>query len=115
MNFLKLILIDAIFDALYFPFWWYSRGLVLAFKWTFGEIRGVMDFLGVHIWIANLFKPMFGQTDWQGKIISFLMRVFQIVFRSLALFGFSAFYLILFVVYLILPIVIVYFIILHLG
>ena len=113
MNFLKLILIDTILDILYFPLWWYSRGAILALKWAFGEIGAAQEFLGVHIWIANIFKPMYGQTDIASKIISFFMRVFQIILRSVALLGFSLFYLSVFFVYLALPAVVVYGIGLH--
>ena len=113
MSFFKLILLDTIVDALYSPIWWYSRGLVLALKWVFGAIVGMQNFLGIDIWVKNLFTPMYGQRDWQGKIISFLMRVFQIIFRSLAFLVISAFYFILFLFYLILPVVILYFIFLH--
>lgn len=114
MPFLKLILIDTILDVLYFPVWWYSRGLVLALKWTLKEISETQNFLGVHIWVANIFRPMYGQRDIQSKIISFFMRVFQIILRSAALLGFSMFYLLIFVVYLILPVVVFYGAIVHL-
>ncbi|MBU4421432.1 hypothetical protein L6259_00905 [Candidatus Parcubacteria bacterium] len=115
MNFLKLILIDAIFDVLYFPLWWYSKGLVLAIRWVGRSILELENLLGVSIWAKNIFTPMFGQYDLQGRIVSFFMRFFQIIFRSLAFLLFSAFYSVLFVIYLILPVITIYFIALHLS
>jgi len=37
------------------------------------------------VWIKNIFTPMYGQTDWQGKLISFFMRLFQIIFRGIVM------------------------------
>lgn len=31
--------------------------------------------IGVRIWVKNLFVPMYGQYNWQGRIISFVFRV----------------------------------------
>ncbi|MFH1193527.1 MAG: hypothetical protein V1661_00865 [bacterium] len=114
MSILKLLFIDTILDVLYFPLWWYSRGAVLAFKWVLKEIGETENFLAVHIWVANLFRPMYGQSDIGGKIISFFMRLFQIIFRSIAFLGFSGFYFALFLVYLLLPVFVIYGISLHL-
>ena len=114
MNFLKLILVDTILDVLYFPVWWYSRGMILALKWTFGEIAAAQEFLGVRIWVVNIFKPMYGQQDIASKIISFFMRVFQIILRLIILLLFCVFYLLIFIIYLALPAVVIYGIGLHL-
>jgi hypothetical protein len=37
----------------------------------------------VQLWLANLFTPMFGQRDWQGRIISFVMRLVQLMGRTI--------------------------------
>ncbi|MFA5133946.1 MAG: hypothetical protein WC459_04055 [Patescibacteria group bacterium] len=114
MSILKLILIDTVLDVLYFPVWWYSKGMVFSLKWAFREIADTQNFLGVHIWIKNIFTPMYGQYDIPGRIISFFMRFFQIILRSVAFLGFASFYLLMFFVYLILPIAVFYGIITHL-
>ncbi len=82
--------------------------MVLALLWAGREIGEVQEFLGLDIWIKNLFKPMYGQRDIAGKIISFFMRLFQIIFRSFAFLGFSLFYVLLFLIYLALPVFIIY-------
>jgi len=88
--------------------------MVLALKWVLREIAGAQEFLGVRIWVANIFKPMYGQTDIASKIISFFMRVVQIILRSIAFILFSIFYFLLFIIYLALPIIIIRETIIHL-
>lgn len=39
--------------------------------------------LAVTLWIKNWFVPMFGQHDWQGRIISVFIRTVQIIIRSI--------------------------------
>jgi len=102
-------------DIVYFPIWWYSRGLILAFNWAVREIIGTEKMLGVGIWIKNIFVPMFGQRDIQGRVVSFFMRVFQIIFRFIALLGFSIFYIMIFIFYFILPPIILMGVFLHLS
>ncbi|MDO8626033.1 MAG: hypothetical protein Q7K39_01065 [Candidatus Magasanikbacteria bacterium] len=79
------ILGEAILDLVYFPVWWYSFGFGHAAKncWVWflqGNAR-----LAPGLWLKNIFVPMFGQYDWEGRIISFVMRFFQVIMRSLAL------------------------------
>lgn len=81
----KFFWLDLARDLIRWPFWWYSRGLVLFFEWSREFLVGYAATLGVGVWIKNLFVPMFGQRDWQSRIISFFMRLFQIAFRSVAL------------------------------
>lgn len=79
----KFILKDLLFDFLYWPIWWYTIGLryVIIFVWN--KIIDQENFFGVRIWITNLFVPMFGQYDWQGRIISFFVRLLNIIARIL--------------------------------
>ena len=41
--------------------------------------------LAIKVWIKNIFVPMFGMHDWQSRIISFFMRVVQIIGRAIVL------------------------------
>ena len=72
-------------DIFMFPLWWYSRGLMQLVLSQIKFIKNREKSLALMVWVKNIFKPMFGQTDWQGKLISFFMRVFQIIFRSIVL------------------------------
>ena len=60
--------------------------------------------LGVKVWVVNIFTPMFGQRDIAGVLISFFMRIFQIIGRSLVLIFWSALMFFLLLVWLVLPI-----------
>ena len=40
--------------------------------------------MGVLLWLKNLFVPMFGQHDWQGRLVSFLIRLVQLIARGIA-------------------------------
>ena len=60
----------------------------------------------------NLFTPMYGQYDWQGRIISFFVRLFQLIFR---LIGFGVFFILILVLpilWLAFPVLVIYQIIL---
>lgn len=64
--------------------------------------------IGLNVWLTNLFRPMFGVRDWQGRIISFFMRLVQIIFRSIATLIWVVIMLAVFIIYLLLPVFIVY-------
>lgn len=72
-------------DIVFFPFWWYSLGLLK----TAGRLTDFLaereKSLALFVWMKNLFVPMYGQYDWQGRLISFFIRLAQIIFRSVIL------------------------------
>lgn len=103
----KFILKEFFFDVLTFPLWWYSSGAQKAFLRMKNSIAFSVDELGVLVWIKNLFVPMYGQYDWQGRLISFFMRFFQIIFRSIGVLIWLVLSLLFFILWLILPIFIV--------
>lgn len=61
--------------------------------------------LGVNIWLKNLFVPMYGSYDIAGRLISFIVRSAQVFARSLFLAVYAVGVLVLFLLYLILPVV----------
>jgi len=102
------LLLEAVLDVLHFPVWWYTRGLGHAGLWCINIFKSGNASLAPGLWLKNIFTPMFGQSDWQGRIISFFMRSVNVIGRSIALFFFSIFCLILFVIWLVLPLVLIY-------
>ena len=95
---------DVLLDLVMFPVWWYSRGLVLLLTSARNTLKSYAQYLAVAVWLKNIFVPMFGQNDWQSRLISIFMRSVQIVGRLLAL-AFIALGILLFVLaYLIAPI-----------
>lgn len=105
---IRYVIIDLIGRVLFFPLWWYSRGLIKTIKWAFRAIRDEEHALAVGVWIENLFVPMYGQYDWQGRIVSFFMRLAQIIFRLLFLLVWAAMILMVVVLWVILPLVVGY-------
>jgi len=101
------IIVEIITDIIYFPAWWYTRGLV-------NLLSGVKDFLvskqkalALFVWIKNIFTPMYGQYDWVGRLISFLVRVVQIFFRSIFMLGWLMVGLAVVIFWLVFPIIVI--------
>ena len=105
---LQRMLLELIWDVFYFPIWWYTKGAMHAGRWCFGLLRNGNANLAPGLWLANLFVPMFGQFDWQGRIVSFLMRLVQIFARTVALAVWVSLCFILFLGWLALPALVVY-------
>lgn len=105
---IKYVLIDLIGDILYWPLWWYSKGTVKAGLFCLNGIKDQEERLGVMIWIKNISTPMFGQYDIEGRLISFFVRIIQIIARIVLLFVWVIFMVALFFGWLILPAVIGY-------
>lgn len=105
---IKFLVVELIGEVLYFPIWWYSRGAKKAALFFVSKIVITEKSLGVGVWLANLFKPMFGQNNWQGIIISFVVRLVQIIIRTIALLIWSVLMILAFLIWLALPLIIVY-------
>ncbi len=95
-------------DILYFPIWWHSRGLIKIIVSMKNFLADKQKKLALIIWIKNIFRPMYGQYDWQGMLISFFMRFFQIIIRGLVMLFFSIGTIIIILLWIILPIFTVY-------
>lgn len=76
------IIVSLILEIIYFPVWWYSVGFyrLIINSWNF--LRGQERALGFMVWAKNIFVPMYGQTDWAGRLISFIVRLVQIIARG---------------------------------
>jgi hypothetical protein len=104
---LQRLAIEAILDVFYFPIWWYTGGVWRALLFCSDMLKEGNRNFAPGLWLRNIFVPMYGQYDWQGKIISFFMRLAQIVARTLALFVWFAVCLVFFLIWLVLPLVVV--------
>lgn len=105
---LQQLLWEAFADFFYFPIWWYTRGALRSAQWCFGLLEWGNLELALGVWLRNIFVPMYGQYDWQGRIISFVMRVVQIIFRGWLLLIWLMVCVLLFFVWLVLPIAVAY-------
>lgn len=90
-------------DIIFFPIWWYSLGVFRFIKGVFRFLSNQEKSLGFSIWAKNIFVPMYGQHDWTGRLISFIVRLVQVVFRGALLLVLLALSLVLIIIWLILP------------
>lgn len=80
---LQRVMLALVVDAVTGPLWWYTGGLAFIVTWWKNSIASSWQSVGVGVWFKNLFVPMFGQYDLQGRFISFFVRLFQIIVRSI--------------------------------
>ncbi len=100
---LQQLFIEAALDLLYFPVWWYTRGAQHAARWCLALFQSGNRTLAPGLWLKNIFVPMFGQYDLQGKIISFFMRFVNVIGRSIMLGAWLTLCILLFVFWLAFP------------
>ena len=96
----KYVVADLIREILFLPIWWYSIGLVQVIKSTIDSITGAARFTGLDIWAKNILVPMYGETGFAGRFVSFLVRLFMVIVRGAATLVWVVFAVALFVVYL---------------
>lgn len=104
----KYVLRDLVGDILYFPLWWYTVGVKKMVLKSWNLIKDGQEFLGLRVWVINIFQPMFGQYDLVGRLISFVMRLIQIIFRGIFLIIWIMVVIGLFLLWLVGPLIIFY-------
>jgi len=102
------ILSELVGNIIYFPLWWYSRGLINIMLWLKEFIVNREKSLAFLVWLKNIHRPMYGQHDWQGRIISFLIRLVQIIGRGLIMIFWLIFALAVFLFWIIFPFFVLY-------
>ncbi len=90
---------DGLKEFVSLPIWWYTTGLSLVLGWTGKSIKGSVRFFELDVWAKNLFVPMYGETGFTGRAISFGVRLFMIVVRSIGVAALSIFSLFLLALY----------------
>ncbi len=83
----KALFLDLVAEILYFPLWWYSTGLKSILLNFFANLREAQRNLGLGLLFRNMFQPMFGQSDREGRIISFFMRLLIVAYKSVLFLG----------------------------
>lgn len=102
------ILIDLVKDFIYFPLWWYSVGFLRFFKKQRIFLKNRYRASALGVWVKNIFTPMYGQTDFAGKIISFFIRLFQILARTILMIFWLVVTIVTILFYLAIPVLIIY-------
>jgi hypothetical protein len=105
---LQRIVFEVFFEIVYFPVWWYSRGILfigmhLARYFSLGN-----EVLAPGLWWRNLFVPMYGQYNWQGRIISFIIRLIQGAVRGILLVLWLVVLCLVFMVWVLTPVAIIF-------
>jgi hypothetical protein len=70
------------FEIIYFPVWWYTGGVIFAVQTAKKAVYFGVDALSPLVWWKYLLVPMYGEYSWQGRIISFFVRLLQGILRS---------------------------------
>lgn len=81
---LRLVLTELFGGFLALPAWWYSQGLSIVGQWVKRTVRNANDIFALGVWVRNLFVPMYGETEWSGRLISFGVRAAMILVRGAA-------------------------------
>lgn len=82
---LRFVAFDLVGDLITWPLWWYTVGVRGVLEYLIRQVRAEARRLSLRVWLANLFEPMFGQSDWQGLTISVVVRLIVLVFRVVVL------------------------------
>ncbi len=109
----RYFVIDLVWGIIFFPFWWYTRGLARFGIWIWSFLTLERQSLSIGIWVKNLFVPMYGTHDIAGRLISIFMRLVQIIGRTFLLGIWSVLLFALFILYLCLPVLVVIQILYH--
>lgn len=94
----------ALWELVTFPAWWYTRGLSRVVRWASRTLRGWEQAVGLRLWFKALFVPMYGQTDLQGRLVSFVMRLVVLMGRLVQVVAGVVVVIVVFIAYLALPV-----------
>ncbi|EKD67014.1 MAG: hypothetical protein ACD_48C00635G0002 [uncultured bacterium] len=102
------IVFQLLLDIFYFPLWWYTGGLRRVCIGLVHLLQDANDSLAPGLWFRHMFTPMYGQTDFQGRLMSFFMRVVNIIGRLFAVVIYLMVLVVLLCMWLIAPVAIMY-------
>ncbi len=113
LNVFKLIFVDLILEIVYFPLWWYSSGLYEIISFCLRQIKKQWENMSLEIHFKFLFKPMYAQRDFAGRAISFFARLIQLILKLIVFLIFSLIILGIFILWITLPIIVIWQIIIN--
>ena len=100
----KFISLKIVGDLIYFPVWWYTVGLKERFFVFLKQMKNVER----RLLLKNMFVPMYGFYDFASRIISLVIRIIMLIFKTAAFFFWLAFYFLLLLIYILLPVFVIY-------
>ncbi len=72
-------------DLLLMPVWWYTKGFGIFLRGLYESALSFDVAFGWSIWVKNMFTPLYGQTDFVGRVFSFFLRLVNSIVRGVAL------------------------------
>jgi len=106
--FFKDLFLDTIGEILFFPVWWYGRGLKKTAFFCWKKVVDGWQMLALSIFIRNFFKPMYGQKGWDAYILSLAIHLIQVLYRLFLMLLWALFWVFVLVTWIVLPIFIIY-------
>lgn len=82
---IQRLFFEWLWHLVYFPIWWCTGGVVFFGKKILSILRSFSEQLAPGLWLRHIFTPMFGQYDLEGRLVSFFVRLFNVIIRSLIL------------------------------
>jgi hypothetical protein len=104
----RFLLLDIIGDVLYFPVWWYTKGLTDVATRMGQAFLDFLDELNIGILTKSLLKPMYGDYTWSGRLISFPVRLTHLCVLLVAAFVWGFILLLFLLFWILLPLFLVY-------
>lgn len=105
---LQRITLEFVLDIIYFPLWWYTAGAKRVFLGCIHLFQSSNSYLAPGLWLKNIFVPMYAQYDIQGRLVSFLVRLGNVIVRSIGLLFTLASIVILFFLWILFPVTVIY-------
>ncbi len=93
---------EFLFDFARFPWWWYSGGLKLVAQKCWRGWGTARARVGLGIFARYLFKPMYQDYSWQGRLISLAMRLVLLLEKTIRFIFWTVWYLAILIVWLLL-------------
>ena len=110
----KYVFKEIIIDVVYFPLWWYTKGVKKAGFFFINEVIDWSNRLSLRILFKNLLKPMYGDYSRSGRAISLIMRLIVFGFKLFIMIIWLIILLALSLLWVVLPVFIIYMIYLNL-
>jgi hypothetical protein len=79
------LVFEFLLDAVRFPLWWYSGGLVKVFRFCRDGFRATAWRVSLGLFARYLFTPMYGDYTYSGRALSFVVRLVLLVWKSVRL------------------------------
>jgi hypothetical protein len=76
---------DTKLQLILFPLWWYTTGIRLLWQWVKKRFGYRLHGSGFTLFVRHLAEPLYGDYTRSGRLISLFLRLFLLLFKTLAL------------------------------